>query len=849
MKPGSLKIIDGVPLLSMVAITVLSFTGVAAQGFTKFIYMAVVTLAPGYYLVKIVGRRYPLHVDEFITTCMVASGLSLLFSYVILSTLFVQVEAPLLWLALTSVALVSCVGYYLTGGSEQGASLSEVYPLLGLLVCYLPSIVIIARALPQEYWRGSDAWETHSVVRSLVSNTMSPPELVSYWRSFVFLHNFGYYYLLAAFSLATGFSVDAILRFGGIFQAAFLAFLTYIAVKKMLGTVQGVVASWLLFLNPWLVQRFVTPIRENFSIFLLIFIVYYIQLAKSSKTCSRTLNVLMYAIILSASIMIHALTPIFILGIYFAEAFSQYLGGSHEKALDYIISTMLAVLFLGVFYPFIFDPFTSFLNNNPGALLLIPSVPLAALCMFLLKKRGAYGLFGEYRFRAAVIALIELFFVLSVLNPPRLGSGFDYKYVQLDFFSLPLLLLSLVGFFTFVKREAPASIVALSLTLSASMAVSYAGVEVPLERLAIYMMFVMCYAVTRFFSAMYTGFDWGDVSRLTWKGLFNNCLEWGKINRALLVILLVFSAVSVNDVRSQRRFYPTYTSYEVEAARSFVSGLEDGDIIYTQGEAEILLYYLGVPRNNIVHDPVKEQTLKAMFSETSPFNVSDLVHENYPNATRLRVVLQDYESFSVSTEPITKIFQYYTSNRQYGSTYVYSLSVPFTVEAIEPQTVKFIERLGGEPVIAEGGSGEWDNSITSFSNCLFEKGQSHPFKMYYAGEDTQGSSSLGLAYSANGIDWVKHDEPLYSGEYRYLYLLKDGGLYCLFCQRVSDFSIVRLESTDGVSWGNEMTVFESSPADDVRVQEAPVVWIEDQKWYMLFWELKVGQDQFYSKMI
>ena len=849
MKLRPIDIFNIVPFLLLVIVTGLSLVGATPQGFIKIVYMAVLIQAPGFYITKMVGRHYHLQIDEFIASNIIFSGLTLLFSYIAISSICSQATAQLLWTTLTLVALVSAIGYSMGSREESETIISEVYTLAALLVCYLPSMVITTLALPLEYWRGSDAWETHSIVSSLVSNSMSPPELISYWESFVYLYNFGYYYLLAAFSLATGFSVDSILRFGGVFQSALLAVITYVSVKKMVGAIWGVLASWIIFLNPLMVLRWVTPIRENFSILLLFFVVYYIQLVKASRDCSRLLNILVYIAVLIASVMIHTLTPLFVLGVYLFEGLSRYLDGLREDALEFGVSVASAVLLLALFCPYTADPFTSFVRNNPATLTLVVLGTLALVTgAMLLKRFNVIKIMQIWQIRVFMIASIVLTVALVIMHPPDLGFEYSYGYIELDNFSLPFLFLSLMGAFSFVDRRVPLAVEAITFMVSASLVASYLGVEVPLSRLVMYITWVMSYVIVHFISTMCKPVEL-EIRDSSIRGLIRKSIEWSKANRIILIILLVFAIISVNDVGHQRRFLPTYSSFEVESAKTFVESLGEGDLVYAQSEAEILLYFLGVPRSNIVHEPAKEQALSTIFMESSPHVVSKLVQENYPDAKKFHVVLQGHESMAISEEPVATLFQFYTLNRHYGSTYVYSLSVPFTLEAIEPQNVKFIEMLGDGPIVGDGGSGAWEQSISSVSNIVFEPGETQPFKMYYAGIDAEGENYLGLAYSSDGVSWSKHGEPLNAGYLRYLYLVQDGGKLYLFCQRTSDQSLIRLESIDGFSWGNESLLFTSSLEETTRVQESPVIWKENGSWHMLFWELSIGPDTYNHGMI
>jgi predicted GH43/DUF377 family glycosyl hydrolase len=60
------------------------------------------------------------------------------------------------------------------------------------------------------------------------------------------------------------------------------------------------------------------------------------------------------------------------------------------------------------------------------------------------------------------------------------------------------------------------------------------------------------------------------------------------------------------------------------------------------------------------------------------------------------------------------------------------------------------------PVLRKGSSGEWDSHVVENPYVLFDGTAYH---LWYAGSDGSGGLKIGYAYSSDGINWTKYDDP------------------------------------------------------------------------------------------
>jgi len=121
------------------------------------------------------------------------------------------------------------------------------------------------------------------------------------------------------------------------------------------------------------------------------------------------------------------------------------------------------------------------------------------------------------------------------------------------------------------------------------------------------------------------------------------------------------------------------------------------------------------------------------------------------------------------------------------------------------------------------------------------------FKMLYAGQGTNGRWQIGLAYSLDGINWIKYVTPVKS---RLLYDNRDvHDPTWLFNPSTSkyemwyasstnggstDFKIFRSESADGINWTNDQDTMVHKPEAswEIEMVSCPNVLLVNNKYYM-----------------
>lgn len=111
------------------------------------------------------------------------------------------------------------------------------------------------------------------------------------------------------------------------------------------------------------------------------------------------------------------------------------------------------------------------------------------------------------------------------------------------------------------------------------------------------------------------------------------------------------------------------------------------------------------------------------------------------------------------------------------------------------------------PILVPGNTGSWDSWAVHPGAVL--KDDDSTYKMYYYGySDQYDRWSIGLAESMDGINWVKHPEPILYGTTGWEYqigsasIVKKNGVYYLyyFGRYAPDYRIGLATSTDGINF-------------------------------------------------
>ncbi|MDY0082915.1 MAG: hypothetical protein RBR74_07020 [Ignavibacteriaceae bacterium] len=136
------------------------------------------------------------------------------------------------------------------------------------------------------------------------------------------------------------------------------------------------------------------------------------------------------------------------------------------------------------------------------------------------------------------------------------------------------------------------------------------------------------------------------------------------------------------------------------------------------------------------------------------------------------------------------------------------------------------------PVLVHGKYGDWDYLSVSPGAVIKEYGI---FKMYYSGwSDEYSNWHIGLATSVDGINWIKHSNPVIYGTYNWEYqiipnsIMKIDNTYFLYFtgRNYPYYAIGVATSVDGINWtkyqGNPILV-SNMPWESTGVTDASVI--------------------------
>jgi len=307
----------------------------------NFLKFVLATTVPGYYASCYFHKKHNLSLDEFLVVDVITSSLIMMFSYIFLTVFSSNITYYHIWISIFILSALSYLIPKILDKTPTSAINIELLPLIAMLYCTLPAIYVVCKLTPREFWRGQDIWGTFVYIRGLLKTSSSPNQYFQYISSHVRVHNFGFYYMTTSYTLLTGFSIESILRYGGLFQSILLSLTIYITLKRHYGNISALIGSSSTFIHPLIGQRFVSLLRENFSVIYLVFTFYFLKLRNSEKRETELVNILTYILLITSSIIIHPLTPIFLISILVMESLINTIQKNYPSAIE----IYLAIIF------------------------------------------------------------------------------------------------------------------------------------------------------------------------------------------------------------------------------------------------------------------------------------------------------------------------------------------------------------------------------------------------------------------------------------------------------------------------------------------------------------------------
>jgi len=798
--------------------------------FLRFLLAATV---PGYYASIYFHKKHSLSLDEFLVVDVITSSLIMMFSYIFLTVFSSNVTYYHVWISVFTASALLYLMQKIFDKTPASAIKIEAYPLIAVWYCVLPAIYVVGKLIPTEFWRGQDIWGTYVYIRDLLE-TSSPPEKYYYYiNSHVNVANFGFYYMTASYNLLTGFSIESVLRYGGLFQSILLSLTIYVTLKRYYGTTGALIGSSSAFIHPLIGQRFVSILRENFGIIYLVFAFYFLKLRDGEKREPELVNVLTLILLVTSSVIIHPLTPIFLVSILVVESFRNAVQRNYHNAIEIYLSMIFSFFILVIFVPLPLDYYYGFMKWFSSEFNMIVIKKLGEnLLVFLTVMQLLYGgaLFYIYKSKIHVTKdkinrLYTVFLVVSVsvfvhilmTNP---YSGGSYDVFEFSMFSPAILFASLAGYLIY-SRKLPFPVIVLSAMLTMLSLISYTGLFVPLKRFGVYAILIFTFSTSHLFYNVFSVSDIDlDLKRTNLNDLTRKTRAWFTHNKYPLLALFLVASYGLHETASFRRYDSLFSSLDIQYGYEFKDQLNDDSQVYSPDNMQELVWYVGIPHDNLVTDIDHHRSISELLNQSAPYPFSDYLTHNYDVSTFYYCVSGLNEHlYGLKNEPL---FEYYAERDVYGPMVVYTFMVPITPANLPVNKIKFID----ESPIQHG-----LEDAETISNIVRQDGQ------YYTLARNRIDQTLTLYASMDGLTWHR-EAGLGDSEARSLYLVSMNGELTVYGQNSSSFMVTRYAIQDG------SLIQQAPPNGDAEkvYQEYPVVWHMNDTWHMIHWETREGED-------
>ena len=641
-----------------------------------------------------------LRLDEILVLDVLISGAMAMFVSVCLSFSFSQITEAEISGGLFALTVLCGLALLLKllkqGKLKEKVTLSSASKaVIGLLVSFSIGFLLVMRAIPVSYWRGWDPWMNTPVVKGVVEEGFNPLELGSKYAGVVSVGISGFYHFLAAFKVFTGISFYSITRYGGPVLAGIASMITYLVVRRLEGEGAGFLASFFLFLNPFVVTRFSMALREYFSFVFFLGVLFLLVIRGSANKGlgSRISFSLLLGLFLATTLCSHSLVPIIA---YAVICFDMVLFRPRdicvlELILALFFSLVLAIPYMPIIVPtFAWVIRNQFLVGFETAILLI-ALTIGSLLAFVYFHKRLRGFnFSEGRLREGVSILSIVLFLgafHSILFPKTFTVLGSYNpHITLENFAVSILPLAFLGFVSAFWFSMSTSVLALSLVTVLIMNATNLNVAFPMFRLVVYISWLLAYGAAKCLNFVYSRHRRFELKFPVHFSFWKKKFEIRNLQASLLVCVTLLTLLSPMirmdlQVTNELWKYPNYNQKDVDSTLNFLNLLEENDIVVPQGWTQDLLIYAGIDLSRMISNGT---ILQELYSTNTPENFSQIILSKYPNASRTRVFIierkignKDYPA------PSLELLELWGEKHQLGSIVFYTIPLPLRIEERE----------------------------------------------------------------------------------------------------------------------------------------------------------------------
>ena len=836
------------PSLFLITFTVLTRNINGGTLFTLTAFL-VSTNIPTLSISKSLQKSLNMVEDELLVINFILGNCLFNIVYIFLNTLLPQVARTTLMGALCAISVLT--GLW-KGLSDEDYQNEDSLVKRGLryfvaLLALIPGIYSIYKSLPANYWRGEDPWGLVVCAREIAVKNFTPLEAYEYFLAYFQLFTSGFYYHVAGIITVTGAHEEFLVRYGGIIMGGTLTALTYVTVKRLTNATGGLLAAFFLFLNPYMVLRFSSPLREYYGYLILIVFILLSNLRARSNQRFSPIYVLTSAVLFGTALVNHSLTPIFILGILGFDVMNNIIkkrfNPIYETCAMFGVSLLLAIPYIQILY----IPFLKFFSINLIGLTLYGAlgfIIFSAIILLLKNRVNEKSFQVSNPVKLVFLFLLATVFVVNLYYPPILGPDFTFQYLKKSQFSFSLGWVALIGFLALAYSNTPLQVYALALQVASFVDLSYLGIKVPLDRIGVYGMWIMSYSAAQLIVKVisFTGFEPINIEGMQFRASWFKEYAWR--NRYAILILILIMTPFIREVGQIRQSPVTYTSDRMNKAAEFVEILEKGDLVIPHRLLIPVIYYVDTPQENKLVIDKRGDWMDQFYASETVYDMSRWIQETQPDAKRIHFFTQkSFHSSDRFGSLSEEIIEDYGKEREWGDSRSITFDIPFTLESLPLENVRYIGNNGSR-IVSSIGEGD---KIREISNVMYDPtSPCKAFRMYFTVENHSGLHSIGYAWSSDGLNWENSNLNLTGLSDPYI--VKQDTTYVMFA--INDQgSLVRLGSQEGENWEKESVIVEPPKGYEYWKVESPIAWTESSTWNLVYTLTTVNETNNGSKII
>jgi len=394
----------------------------------EFIGFLLFSFSLGYFfLFFIMPKDYSLELYEII---LLSVGFSIVFLTLIPFYASYLLELKYTKFLVFLIVICQYIAYKISNSRSFTVKLNKDQSTYLLILCFLLAFFLIfEKVYKHDLFMALDPYLNKPIVEEILSGNFRSKEI-----------NDGFFYFLCVLK-TFGFSIDTITKYGGAIFLAISSCYFFLFLEKFFKMKYSLFSTFLFLTTPIVFLRFQMTLRENFSIMLLFFFMFFI--AKTSLNNRERKRLISIFLILLTIAISHSLTAIF--AVLFLVLFTKFYSNDLKGILFLILIVGILTFPLTINY---IHTATKYIEGHPDVM-RENNLKYFNICSICLSTFGIINIrySGRKKFLFLMLILLTITFLMGILLF-YMGIRFHRCII---YASIPLSILSSEGIF-FLKR-------------------------------------------------------------------------------------------------------------------------------------------------------------------------------------------------------------------------------------------------------------------------------------------------------------------------------------------------------------------------------------------------------------